>query len=43
MKQSVSSIKKNIRMLAAFLAPIPAAIMGLYMFMRRMAAQGRMS
>ena len=43
MKQSVSSIKKNIRMLAAFLAPIPAAIMGLYMFMRRMAAQGRVS
>jgi hypothetical protein len=29
MKQSVCSIKKNIRMLAAFLAPIPAALMGL--------------
>jgi ABC-2 type transport system permease protein len=39
--QSVSSIKKSIRMLAAFLAPVPAALMGLYMFMRRMAAQGR--
>jgi vacuolar-type H+-ATPase subunit H len=39
--QSVSSIKKNIRILAAFLAPVPAALVGLYMFMRRMAAQGR--
>jgi ABC-2 type transport system permease protein len=43
MKQSVSSIKKNIRNLAVFLAPIPALIMGLYMFTRRMAAQGRAS
>jgi ABC-2 type transport system permease protein len=43
MKQSVSSIKKNIRMLAVVLAPIPALIMGLYMFSRRMAAQGRVS
>jgi ABC-2 type transport system permease protein len=43
MKQSVSSIKKNIRILAVVLAPIPALIMGLYMFARRMAAQGRVS
>jgi ABC-2 type transport system permease protein len=43
MKQSVSSIKKNIRNLAVFLAPIPALIMGLYMFTRKMAAQGRAS
>lgn len=41
MKQSVSSIKKNIRNLAVFLAPIPALIMGLYIFTRRAAAQGR--
>jgi hypothetical protein len=41
MKQSVSTIKKNIRILAVLLAPIPALIMGLYMFSRRMAAQGR--
>ncbi len=43
MKQSVSTIKKNIRILAVLLAPIPALIMGLYMFSRRMAAQGRVS
>lgn len=43
MKQKVSSIKKSIRNLAVFLAPIPALIMGLYMFARRMAAQGRAS
>jgi len=43
MKQSVSTIKKNIRILAVLLSPIPALIMGLYMFMRRMAAQGRVS
>jgi ABC-2 type transport system permease protein len=43
MKQSVSSIKKNIRILAVLLAPIPALLMGLYMFSRRMAAQGRVS
>ena len=43
MKQSVSSIKKNIRNLAVFLSPIPAALMGLYMFMRRMGTQGRAS
>ena len=43
MKQRVSAIKKDIRNLAVFLAPIPALIMGLYMFARRMAAQGRAS
>jgi ABC-2 type transport system permease protein len=43
MKQSVSSIKKFIRNLAVFLAPIPALLMGLYMFTRRLAAQGRAS
>jgi ABC-2 type transport system permease protein len=43
MKQSVSSIKKNIRIFAVLLAPIPAVIMGLYVLMRRMAAQGRAS
>lgn len=43
MKQSVSSIKKNIRNLAVFLSPIPAALMGLYMFMRRLGTQGRAS
>lgn len=43
MKQAVSSIKKNIRNLAVFLSPIPALIMGLYIFSRRMAAQGRTS
>ncbi|MBV8878702.1 MAG: Gldg family protein [Planctomycetaceae bacterium] len=43
MKQRVSSIKKNIRNLAVFLAPIPALVMGLYMLTRRMAAQGRVS
>jgi ABC-2 type transport system permease protein len=43
MKQSVASIKKTIRMLAVVLAPIPALIMGLYMFTRRLAAQGRVS
>ena len=35
--------KKNIRILAVILSPIPALIMGLYMFTRRMAAQGRVS
>jgi hypothetical protein len=43
MKQSVSGIKKNIRSLAVLLSPIPAAIMGLYIFARRMAARGRVS
>ena len=43
MKQSVASIKKNIRILAVVLSPIPALLMGLYMFLRRMAAQGRVS
>jgi ABC-2 type transport system permease protein len=43
MKQRVSSIKKNIRLLAFCLAPVPALIMGLYLFTRRMAAQGRQS
>lgn len=43
MKQSVSSIKKNIRNLAVFLSPIPAALMGLYMFLRRLGTQGRSS
>jgi ABC-2 type transport system permease protein len=43
MKQSVASIKKYIRILAVVLSPIPALLMGLYMFLRRMAAQGRVS
>jgi ABC-2 type transport system permease protein len=43
MKQRVSAIKKDIRNLAVFLAPIPALLMGLYMFARRVAAQGRAS
>ena len=43
LKQSVSSIKKNIRILAVLLCPIPAALMGLYMFMRRLGSQGRAS
>ncbi|HZE99677.1 MAG TPA: Gldg family protein [Planctomycetota bacterium] len=43
MKQRVSTIKKNIRLLAVFLAPVPALIMGLYIWTRRMAAQGRAS
>ncbi len=42
-QQSVSSIKKGIRSLAVFLSPIPAALMGLYIFARRMAARGRVS
>jgi len=41
MKQRVSSIKKNIRIISFLLAPVPAAIVGLYMLTRRMAAQGR--
>jgi ABC-2 type transport system permease protein len=43
MKQSVSSKKREIRIWAVVLAPIPALLMGLYMFSRRMAAQGRVS
>ena len=43
MKQSVSRIKKNIRSLAVLLSPIPAALMGLYIFARRMAVRGRVS
>jgi ABC-2 type transport system permease protein len=43
MKQKVSTIKKTIRLLAFCLAPVPALIMGLYLFTRRMAAQGRTS
>lgn len=43
MKQSVSSIKKNIRKLAVFLSPIPAVLMGLYMWTRRWSARGRVS
>jgi ABC-2 type transport system permease protein len=43
MKQRVSSIKKNIRIISFLLAPVPAAIVGFYMLARRMAAQGRVS
>jgi ABC-2 type transport system permease protein len=43
MKQRISYIKKNIKWLAFSLAPVPALIMGLYLFTRRMAAQGRQS
>jgi ABC-2 type transport system permease protein len=43
MKSSVNYIKKNIRALAFFLAPVPALVVGLYMLTRRMAAQGRVS
>jgi len=41
MKQRVSTIKKNIRIISFLLAPVPAMIVGLYMLARRMAAQGR--
>ena len=37
MKQKVSYVKKTIRLLAFGLAPVPALIMGLYLFTRRMA------
>jgi len=41
MKQRVRLIKNNIRLLAVILALVPPLIMGLYMFTRRLAAQGR--
>jgi ABC-2 type transport system permease protein len=41
MKQSVGAIKKFIRNLAVFLPPIPPILIGIYMLLRRLAAQGR--
>ncbi|HLY10194.1 MAG TPA: Gldg family protein [Planctomycetota bacterium] len=43
MKQGVSTIKKEIRLFSFLLAPVPALIVGLYMFVRRLSAQGRSS
>jgi hypothetical protein len=43
MKQSVGAIKKFIRNLAVFLPPIPPILIGVYMLLRRLAAQGRTS
>jgi ABC-2 type transport system permease protein len=43
MKQQVRLIKNNIRLFAVTLALVPPLIMGLYLFTRRLAAQGRSS
>lgn len=41
MKQQVSAIKKGIRNLAVLMVPIPALLVGLYMFVRSMGSRGR--
>jgi ABC-2 type transport system permease protein len=41
MKQGKASIKKFIRNLAVFLPPIPPVLIGIYVLLRRLAAQGR--
>lgn len=43
MKQKVSTIKKGIRNLAVLMVPIPALLVGLYMFVRSMGSRGRSS
>jgi ABC-2 type transport system permease protein len=42
-KQGENTIKRSIRVISFLLAPVPAVLIGLYVFARRLAAQGRAS